>query len=169
MGVLSTILKLIGIAILMIIVFGMASSLMGRRSQSPINLTPGSGSDPDAISPTGARPALRLLVEDALQQDIFEPLAEYMADPITVNVTGDDCCGSLSPDEAVAKLYLVEPETSWRFEGEQVAEIKSSDPDRLASAIVAVSSGSIVIFEVNSQDQISYITINQSLPQSERL
>lgn len=86
------------------------------------------------------RAVLRERVETALSDKTYDVLSDTFTDNVVFRVMGSDCCGTISRDEAVAKLAFLEPSnTVWHVTGPDAKAVKNSDPAKYAEGLVFTS------------------------------
>lgn len=89
-----------------------------------------------------------------------QAMASYMTNPVHVILQATECCGGITPDEAVAQASYVEPGVPFNFDqgNETIKNLKTKNPE-LANTFVGISENMehLIAFTTNSQNKITQI------------
>lgn len=108
-------------------------------------------------------PVSRENVAAAISSKNYVALESLLTDPVSVRMEATECCGFLSPSQALIHLeYLDYAQGTWDFseDNEIVAGLEASYPEHYANAIIGVSTDNyIVAFQLDDNNKISKISM----------
>lgn len=122
---------------------------------------------------TQPTPSSKLMTLLELQENIkasvnsgnTQAMASYMTNPVHVILQATECCGEITPDEAVAQASYVEPGVPFNFDQENatIKNLKTKNPE-LANTFVGISQNMehLIAFTTNSQNKIAQIRFSVS-------
>ena len=94
-----------------------------------------------------------------------QAMATYMTNPVRVILQATECCGEITPGEAIAQVSYVEPGVPFNFDQADgtIENLKLKNPE-LADTFIGISENMehLIAFTINNQNKIAQIRFSVS-------
>jgi hypothetical protein len=122
---------------------------------TPLTPTPTTGTDLVTLTAT---------IKTSLEEKKYDNLSPIIADPVTIKIENQNCCGSLALKTAIAKLvYLNKAVSPWDFSSDNkiAADLAATYPDNYSDAIIGIAKNKYVAaFQLNEEGRIIKISLS---------
>lgn len=134
-------------------------------AQETSQKTPIASPEPSALPPPMTLASLQENIEAAVNSRNTQAMVSYMTNPVHVILQATECCGEMTPDEAIAQASYVEPGVPFNFDQEDatIKNLKLKNPE-LANTFIGISKNMehLVAFTINNQNKIAQIRFSVS-------
>lgn len=121
--------------------------------------------EPSVLPPPMTLASLQENIEAAVNSRNTQAMASYMTNPVHVILQATECCGEMTPDEAIAQASYVEPGVPFNFDQEDatIKNLKLKNPE-LANTFIGISNNMehLAAFTINNQNKIAQIRFSVS-------